>query len=133
MPNVIIGTTDRFILPMNEKDQRTLVAFDGLLLAGSPKRKGACIVRVPIGVIEVPEGQFYAPESEVLGVAPYVISIREQKEFAHLDIYRYFLLLRAGTFVFAGYDAKNLAPRYLIAIVHKGGNRGEWVEWLVGG
>ena len=69
---------------MNEKDQRTLVAFDGLLLAGSPKRKGACIVRVPIGVIEVPKGQFYAPESEVLGVAPYVISIREQKEFAHL-------------------------------------------------
>lgn len=59
--------------------------------------------------------------------------IAEGKESASLEMYRHFLLLRAGTFVFAGYDATNLAPRYLIARVHKGGNRGEWVEWLVGG
>ena len=167
LPNEITGAIDRYVLSMHEKDQRTLVAFDGLLLAGSPKRKGACIARVSVGVIEIPKGQFYAPERGVIGVAPYVATkriggkkigrhlkgmiaymgnflnrlraksdvryIAQGNEATTLAVHRHFLLLRAGTFVFAGYDAKNLAPRYLIAIVHKGGNRGERVEWLVGG
>lgn len=134
LPNVITGTEDQFVLAVNEQDQRTLVAFDGYLLAGSPKRKGACILQTPAGILRVPKGQFYAPEDDTLGVAPYVITTtREGRSIVLLEMYRHFLLLRVGTFVFAGYDATNLAPRYLIARIHKGGSRGEWVEWLVGG
>lgn len=134
LPNVITNTENNVVLAVNEKDQRTLVAFDGLMLSGSPKRKGACILKIPLGTLQVPKGQFYAPEDNVLGVAPYTMKVTtDVKEVVTLEVYRYFLLLRAGTFVFAGYDAKNLAPRYLIAIVHKGGKHGEWIEWLVGG
>lgn len=166
LPDVITGAENQYVLAVNEQDQRTLVAFDGYLLAGSPKRKGACIFQAPAGILQIPKGQFYTPESDVLGIAPYVTTARvggggrirrrisawvlnalnrfrarplatryiaEGQESVALEIYRYFLLLRAGTFVFAGYDAKNLAPRYLVARVHKGGSRGEWVDWLVGG
>lgn len=111
-----------------------LVAFDGYLLAGSPRRKGACILQAPAGTLQVPKGQFYAPENDVLGAAPYVTKFtQEVRPVVLLEMYRHFLLLRAGTFVFAGYDATNLAPRYLIARVRKGRNRGDRVEWLVGG
>lgn len=134
LPNVITSTEERFVLPVNEQDQRTLVAFDGYLLAGSPKRKGACILQAPAGTLQVPKGQFYAPENGVLGTAPYVTTFTPDiRPVVLLEMYRYFLLLRAGTFVFAGYDATNLAPRYLVARVHKGGSHGEWVGWLVGG
>ena len=131
LPNVINKTEDQYVFTLDERDQRTLVAFDGYLLAGSPNRKGACIFREMIGVIQVPRGQFYMPKSDELGVAPYKYLVGGK--IVALEIYRYFLLLRAGTFVFAGYDSTNLSPRYLIALVRKGGKQGEYVEWLVGG
>ncbi len=135
LENVISGVGEYYALPFDERDRRTLVAFDGYLLAGSANRKGARILDpLPVGTLEIPKGQFFAPASDELGIAPYRIRTSlQRKEFVSLEIYRHFLLLRAGTFVFAGYDAKNLAPRYLIALVRKGGKRGEWVEWLVGG
>ena len=71
LPNVINKTEDQYVFTLDERDQRTLVAFDGYLLAGSPNRKGACIFREVIGVIQVPRGQFYMPKSDELGVAPY--------------------------------------------------------------
>ncbi len=38
LPNVITGVEEQFVLSINEQDRQTLVAFDGCLLAGSPKR-----------------------------------------------------------------------------------------------
>ena len=131
LPNVINSTEEEYQFAFDERDQRTIVAFDGYLLAGSPNRKGACLCHMPIGTVKVPKGQFFMPKEYELGAPPY------QHQFGGkivaLEIYRYFLLLRAGTFVFAGYDSTNLSPRYLIALVRKGGKQGEYVEWLVGG
>lgn len=75
LPNIITGGEEQYVLPVNERDQRTLVAFDGHLLAGSPKRKGACILQAPAGTLQVPKGQFYAPEGDELGIAPYVLQL----------------------------------------------------------
>ena len=131
LPNFITDTEEEYLFAFDERDQRTLVAFDGYLLTGSPNRKGACICRIPIGTLQVPQGQFYSPKKDELGVPPYKHLVGGK--IVALEIYRYFLLLRAGTFVFAGYDSTNLSPRYLIALVRKGGKQGEYVEWLVGG
>ena len=131
LPNVIIGIPACYRLSIDERDQRTLVVFDGYLLAGSPKRKGACIFRTPMGIIRVPKGQFYMPKDDELGIPPYKYLLGGK--IVTLEMDRYFLLLREGTFVFAGYDSTNLSPRYLIALVRKGGKQGEYVEWLVGG
>ena len=134
LPNIITGIKKQYVFGIDERDQRTLVAFDGYLLAGSPNRKGACIYQTPIGTLEVPKGQFYAPKESELGIPPYQYS--SEGKIVSLEIHRYFLLLRAGTFVFAGYDSTNLSPRYLVAFVRRGGKQGEqgeYVEWLVGG
>ena len=132
LPDVIREEESRYSLPIDKRDQRTLVAFDGYLLSGSHNRKGACILQTPLGTIQVPIGQFYKPQQyDNLGVPPYEYLFGGK--IATLEIFRCFLLLRAGTFVFAGYDATNLSPRYLIALVRKGGKKGEYVEWLVGG
>ena len=138
LPNMLdekISGKYRFMI--DERDQRTFVVFDGYLLAGSPKRKGCCIFHVPIGEIRIPKGQFFVPKGDELGIPPYRYIL--EGKFVELQIYRFFLLLRGGTFVFAGYDPKNLSPRYLISIVHaqrtteEGRIYEEYVEWRVGG
>ena len=93
LPNVITGAESQFELAVNEQDQRTLVAFDGYLLAGSPKRKGVWILKTPAGILQVPKGRFYAPKNDVLGIAPYAIKTTAAgREVATLEMYRYFLL-----------------------------------------
>ena len=136
LPNTLEEISKQYRFMIDERDQRTLVAFDGYLLAGSPKRKGSCIFHVPIGEIKIPKGQFFVPKGDELGIPPYRYIL--EGKFVELKIYRFFLLLRGGTFVFAGYDPKNLSPRYLISIVHaqrteEGRIHEEYVEWRVGG
>jgi len=168
--NSIKGQEESYMLSVDDRDPRVLVAFDGYLLAGSPRRKGTCVSRAFVGTIQVPKGQFYAIKNEELGIPPYIArSSAEEKIVRRLHagmgwltdhtvnlwrrvtydraepparakrrdtvlfpIYRYFLLLREGTFVFGSYDDTNMASRYLVAEVNTA-RRGENVEWRVGG
>lgn len=137
LPHALTGAEEEYVLNMDERDRRTLVAFDGLLLAGSPRREGECILTADLGMLKVPTGKFLRQRREgVIGIAPYAMTTVT----ASLLIHRHFLLLRWGTFVFAAYDNTNLAPRYLVARVSGTSRAGseeeegkDMVEWLVCG
>ena len=118
---VFIETPDRegYTVPLDERDQRVLVCFDGRIPTGSLSC-GAEVARAIFSVLSAPIDNVYKRrDNEYEEPVTYVISPRNLKK-VEVSIYRFFVLLRTGRYVFRVYRPDTLQPRYLIVDVKNG-------------
>ncbi len=113
-------------LSVDERDQRVLVVFDGELLCESIPRNGEHLFACLLGTIKTRTDHLRKPR---FGRPSYRIEEQEEGEVAVLDVWRMFLLLPAGNFVFQRVrDLHSLGPSYVMGEVRKSTGKNE-VIW----
>ena len=124
--NVLVKLPDEerdYYLPIDHRDKRILVIFDGELLYGGLPKAAKVILREPKGYISAPASQFQA------GVGYQCIAMPDYSLnglMAEVSIWRYFILIPSRTAVVRKYRAKNLSPVYVVITVRKDGDRVIW-------
>lgn len=114
-------------LSVNERDQRSLVAFDGELLFGGLPRSATVVQSVSIENISCPSDTMRKnPEYWCEAFPRY--SRGEKK--TSLNIFRHFLLLPSCTAIVRKFRNKSLSPIYVVIKVFYNDHGTRVVEWL---
>lgn len=114
VPNSAGGVTSE-ILPVDRRDQRVLVVVDGELLCESIPKAGDSILSVSIGELKTHISHLRMARFDTPSYR-----IEKGKDIARLELFRHFLLLPAGNFVFCRVrDKRSLGPMYVFGEVRK--------------
>ena len=110
------------LLPIDVRDQRTLVIFDGFIVAGGLPRNHLVVVLEKILDLSVPTGQFRI-SCELGAETPQVFDFENMEKGTRsisADHWRYFVLLPSCRAVVFRYRPKSLSPQGVVIEVSKG-------------
>ena len=110
------------LLPIDVRDQRTLVIFDGFIVAGGLPRNHLVVVLEKILDLSVPTGQFRI-SCELGADTPQVFDFENMEKGTRsisADHWRYFVLLPSCRAVVFRYRPKSLSPQGVVIEVSKG-------------
>lgn len=121
----ILGGTE-YHLPVNERDQRTLVVFDGELLFGGLPRGATVIQSISLGRISCPsEAMRKKPEYPCEAAPKY----HKEDKKTGIEIFRHFLLLLSSTTIVRKFRNKSLSPVYVVINISVNNKGTKVVEW----
>lgn len=121
----ILGNSE-YNLSVNERDQCTLVVFDGELLFGGLPRGATVIQSVSLDSIFCPtDAMRKNPEYPCDAVPKY----HKEDKRTSIEIYRHFLLLLSSTTIVRKFRNKSLSPIYVIINVSVNRKGTRVVEW----
>ncbi len=113
-------------IPANERDQRTLVVFDGELLFGGLPRSATVVQSVSLGFISCPaEAMRKSPEYPCEALPKY----HKERKKTGIEIFRHFLFLPSCTAIMRKFRNKSLSPIYTIISVFVNEKGTIVVEW----
>jgi len=111
------GGSEQIQLPFDERDQRTLVVFDGELLWDCIPKSGDPIVSMKISTLHTPVEHLRTAR---FGEASYSIVDIAGRKHAKLALFRHALLLPCGNFVVRCFrDIRSFEPKYVLGEVKK--------------
>lgn len=114
LPYKLANRNFEYLLPVDIRDKRTLVVFDGDVLFGGIPRSGNVIQTKFVDIFDVPIENVRMPkENEKKDHLAYSKSNKRDKIIL-MTIFRHFLLLPAGRAAVRRYRPKSLSPQYTL-------------------
>ena len=114
------------IVPLDEREQRALIVFDGELLFGALPKKASVVNSFPLVQITCPSRSMRNPPVFSCTALPQYIA---NGPIMNLQISRHFILLPVCTAVVRKYRNKSLSPIYVIIRVFVNNHGTRVVEW----
>jgi hypothetical protein len=119
VPGLFVGVKRQYEIPVDERDKRTLVAFDGHIPWGGLPKKGAVVYAEKLGTFEI-SAHHVRLRKEYEELPPPMYVFDNEQKLVQVCMDRYFLLLPQSRTVVRRYTPESLDPRYLIVEVDRG-------------
>ncbi len=113
-------------IPLDEREQRALVVFDGDLLFGALPKKATVVRSISLSQISCPSRSMRKTPVFLYDAVP---SYEKNGTRMQIHISRYFILLPVCTAVVRKYRDKSLSPIYVIIRVCVNNHGTRVVEW----